>query len=189
MSGDLARRRSARDLWISRSHVWAAGAVVVLSLAASFGAGYLVGQEEPAPAERVAYTDAAEGEELVEVLARVDANVHIDGGVGELTFPHALTAPVEGDPAPPGRYTVEVGRFGAIDTARPLRDHLRAAGLSAWLGVERVDGTSTYRVSVGGYPAEAAASAALAAINEAVVSYPGTVGIPHVRDQQPVPAQ
>lgn len=185
MGGDLARRRSARDVWISRSHVWAAGIGAVLSIAVSFGAGYTLGRSEPPPAPRDGYAGQAADDELVEVLARVDANVTTDGGVQSLTFPDTLTAPVEGDPPPPGRYTIEVARFGAVQVARPLRDHLREANLPAWIGVERVGGTPTYHVAVGGYPAEKVAETALEGITEAVTTYDGPAGVPEVVDKEP----
>ena len=42
--GELAKRRRARDLWISRGHLWAAGVGVVLVAAISFFAGVTVGR-------------------------------------------------------------------------------------------------------------------------------------------------
>ena len=185
--GDLARRRSARELWISRSHVWAAGLLALLAVGVAFGAGYLVGRGEPTPAARPGFVDDAAPGELVEVLARVDASVSSDDGVHELTFPDALTSPVEGDPPPPGRFTIEIARFGAVETAQPLREHLRKAGLAAWIGVERNDGTPTYRVAVGAYPAEQAATDALQGVVDALGTFEGSAGVPHVVDQQPTP--
>lgn len=182
--GDLAQRRSARDLWISRSHLWAAGTVGLLAVVVAFLAGLQVGRGEQEAPKRAAYTANAGGEELVEVLARVDANERTDNGVHALTFPDALTAPVEGDPPPPGRYTVEVGRFGGMEAARPLREHLRGAGLPAWVGVERVDGEPIYRVSVGGYARKDDAEGALERIQGALEPYVGSAGVPFVRDRQ-----
>lgn len=178
--GDLARRRSARELWISRGHLAAGAVVVLLAIVLAFGVGYLVGRGAPEPPHRVAFTEQASSGQLVDVLARVDASVRSDDGVRALTFPDALTAPVEGDAPPPGRFTIEVGRFGAIETAAPLRDHLREAGLAAWIGAERLDGAPSYRVAVGGWADEGSAARVLQGVVDAMGSFQGPAGIPHV---------
>ncbi len=89
---ELARRRSARDIWISRGHLYALGAGCGLAILAAFGIGYAVGRESvdlPPPAS-TAFAGEAGDDALVELLARVDAAATPDGGVDQLTFPDAL---------------------------------------------------------------------------------------------------
>ncbi len=187
MTSDLARRRSARDLWISRSHV-AIGALGVLLLAAfSFGLGVLQGRSS---AERpVIVTNPLSVElpnnELVELLARVDATADVGGEVEVLTFPDALSASptgsaVELGPRPEGRFSIEVARFSDVGRARPVRDHLREAGHKAWIGVELVGGEMTYRVAVGGFSGQAGADSAVLIVADALASFPGANFEPRV---------
>lgn len=185
MAGELTRLRRARDVRISRAHLWAAAAVLVSAVSASFAAGYVLGRELPPPPPRQDYVAAAEGRELVEVLARVEASIDIDAGVERLTFPHALTTPVEGDASPPGRYTVDVGTFEQADPARELRAHLRAQALPAWLTVERVRGEARYRVSVSDFEGESDAEKYLERVQTALEDYEGAVGRIFVRDRRP----
>jgi cell division septation protein DedD len=89
---ELARRRSARDIWISRGHLYAIGAGGGLAMIAAFAIGYALGRESvdlPPPAS-AAFTSEAGDDALVELLARVDSAATPDGGVDELTFPDAL---------------------------------------------------------------------------------------------------
>jgi len=89
--GELARQRRARDLWISRSHLWAVSIGVLAATTASFFLGMALARSPGAsPATPTAAT-AAPDESLVELLARVDANAEPDSGVNNLTFPDALT--------------------------------------------------------------------------------------------------
>lgn len=185
MAGELTKRRRARDVRISRAHLWAGAALLVSAVSAAFGAGYVLGREIPAPPPRQAYVATAEGRELVEVLARVEANVDVDAGVERLTFPHALTTPVEGDAPPPGRYTVDVGSFDAPEAAREIRAHLRSKALPAWLTVERVGGAARYRVSVGDFESEADATKSMERVGKALEGYEGLVGRVSVRDRRP----
>ncbi len=73
------------------------------------------------------------------------------------------------DTRPPGAFTVQVlvleGPDGAAE-AVGMRNDLRKSGLDAWVASELVAGTPRYRVSVGGYGAEAEAQAAVAAVHE-----------------------
>lgn len=185
MAGELTKRRRARDVRISRSHLWAAAALLVSAVSASFVAGYVLGREIPAPPPRTSYVAQARDGALIDVLARVEANVDVDAGVERLTFPHALSTPVEGDPPPPGRYTVDVGTFDAPEPARELRAHLRSKALPAWLTVERVGSEPRYRVSVGDFEAGEEADRFLKRVESALEGYTGLVGRPFVRDRRP----
>ena len=188
--GELARRRRARDLWISRGHVLAFVSGGLLLTVLAFATGVLVGQDQErqeAP-EWTSLVSEVPGDELVELLARVEASADPAGGVAQLTFPQALAgeelAPVlpmaaevpeerelsvkpdevelpELDPVPSGAFTVAVGEFSDPVEARALRDHLRESKLEAWMGLQLVDGSRTYRVSVGGFGTSEAAEVAL----------------------------
>lgn len=89
---ELARQRNARDIWISRGHLYAMAAGGALAVLASFAAGYGAGRQSvelPAtPSQR--FAGEAGDDALVQLLARVDASATPDGGVLELTFPDAL---------------------------------------------------------------------------------------------------
>lgn len=99
--GELARRRNARDLWISHGHLRAAGVGVVSLLIAAFVAGAsLRGTPSEEGATATWLADEADAE-LVELLARVDAAGEPDGGLSRLTFPTALAAGEAVPVAPP----------------------------------------------------------------------------------------
>ena len=195
--GELARRRRARDLWISRSHLLAAAAGAAVLSVVSFGSGYLMGRGAPsehAPTA-IGLTSSLPDDALVELLARVEATATTNGGVDDLTFPETLRgaqgsgvaaavgaepfdealvlAPVEapvveGDPLPEGRYTVDVLRTGDEGRARVLQEELVAAGFDAFVAVEMVEGVVRYRLAAGGYRTEQAATRALAEVLLAV---------------------
>ncbi len=106
--GDLTKRRAARDLWISRSHVKAALVGAFLLSGASFGLGYVVGlggSSTGAPAASwmasQGYADKVPGEDLVVLLARVEANRAPHGGVESLTFPDELARAADDVPVGP----------------------------------------------------------------------------------------
>jgi len=185
--GELARRLDARDLWISRGHLWAAATGTALVAVIAFSLGVLAGGGEEAHASGVdpLGLSQAPDDSLVELLARVEASSDPSGGVSALTFPDALRgqgetiipeaprgfsgaatartpgvdAPI-GDEAPVGEYTLVVSRTTDAARARALRDQLRGREIAAWVATERVDGKPSWRVCVGGYPTEAAASEA-----------------------------
>jgi len=99
--GELARQRRARDLWISRGHLWALSAGVVLLALCSFFVGLTLARTSPAAASVPAPSGLdAPQESLVDLLARVDARVVAQDGVDTLTFPDTLTG-VAKDPALP----------------------------------------------------------------------------------------
>jgi len=106
--GDLTKRRAARDLWISRSHVRAALVGAFLLSGVSFGLGYVVGfggsSTNAAPASWMAsqgYADNVPGEDLVVLLARVESNRAAHGGVESLTFPDELARAADDVPVGP----------------------------------------------------------------------------------------
>lgn len=101
--GELARQRRARDLWVSRGHLWALGVGVVLLVLCSFFLGLTLARgSSTATAAPVA--DEGAQESLVELLARVDARVVAQDGVDTLTFPDTLTG-VADDPELPAPVT------------------------------------------------------------------------------------
>lgn len=213
--GDLARRRNARDLWISRSHLWALGAGVAVLGITTFLLGVSLGRAEAERTDDAPRTLIAEvpDDALVELLARVEASADPLGGIDLLTFPGELSRVTEpivavGPPLPPGlaplmlpppptgpeeppdvleiaagavamtpiadvrpsgAFTVQVLQLDGPDGAAEavgLRNDLRKSGLEAWIASELVAGTPRYRVSVGGFPDEAAAKAAVAGVHE-----------------------
>lgn len=196
---DLTRRRNARDVWISRGHLAAAGSLAVVMSVTSFGLGFLVGRDGPETAPTVAVTPYVPDDALIELLARVESSATSDGAVDVLTFPDALRgdpggapnvpAPTEpntesvqiaaapsaepGDRPVPGAFTVVVGKGEDVAAMRALQAKLGAAGLTAWIGAEIVDGVPAYRVAVGGYATAEAAAAALPIVHAA--GLPGTV--------------
>ncbi len=184
--GDLARRRAALDLRVSRGHLQATAVGVVLISGLSFGLGVLVGRDVPASAEMSpAGRSGVADDAVVELLARVDAMATIDAA-SDLTFPDALrtgeapavavVAPSDAaemrleapvgvvprgvDAAPEQPWTVELTWTPDASEARALRDQLRQAGFDAWLGAALVDGTLEYRLAVGGHSSKAKAEAA-----------------------------
>ena len=96
--GELARRRSGRDIWISRGHVWAVSAGAAVAAVLAFGVGFASGRAS-APQETVdvqSFASSVPDEALVELLARVEAGAARDGGIEELTFPDALRGHIAG---------------------------------------------------------------------------------------------
>lgn len=119
---ELTRRRHARDIWISRGHLWAAGVAMVLVGLGGFVAGWwAAGSRSPAVAPtQIATSDEA----LIDLLARVDARVVSHDGVDALTFPDALTG--IGDPtivpdAEPADPTITQVAGGADEGTRAVR--------------------------------------------------------------------
>lgn len=84
---DLERRREARDLWISRGHIFSAGVGVALLLVVAFALGYRMGaaevhEREPRPSLEIVEHDR----QLQELLERLDA-LKDPTAVDALTFP------------------------------------------------------------------------------------------------------
>jgi hypothetical protein len=110
---DLRRRRDARDIWISRGHLGAGLMLMVVSSGTSFVLGFLVGRDEAASSPVTVAPIGIPGDELVDLLARVEASALSDGGLEALTFPDALRgdpgggpevpSPTAGRPAPDGQ--------------------------------------------------------------------------------------
>ncbi len=170
----LSTQRSARDLWISRSHLLAASLAVLSLAGVCFASGLSIGRAQATASGPSVVEGAAPEGELLDLIARVEANAQIGGGVDKLTFPDALagragavTLPgpivatasaatieprpgdvVPVDVVPEGAHPVEVARFAELSAAAGLRDGLRGAGLSAWLGLELVAGQRVHTVLV-----------------------------------------
>lgn len=119
---ELTRRRAARDIWISRGHLWAAGVAMVLIGLGGFVAGWwAAGSRSPAVAPaQVATSDEA----LIDLLARVDARVVSHDGVDALTFPDALTGigePTTVPDAEPADLTITQVAGGSGEGSRDVR--------------------------------------------------------------------
>jgi hypothetical protein len=126
--GELANRRNARDLWVSRSHLWAMGAGTLVLGATAFAVGFTVGRDHaPSPEPEIVVADDGE---LVELLARVEASSRPHGGIETLTFPEALAGEqpkvpeiaVALESAPPEAGEPVVVEPAAMGTAEPVGD-------------------------------------------------------------------
>jgi hypothetical protein len=205
---DLARRRDAREVWVSRSHLHSAVAIAVLLAMFSFGTGFLVGRHQAASTgdrETLAFAGDVPGRELLAVLAEVERN-SITSASSAMVYPDLLDkngtaqvpttepavaglradvpAPVSAaftaDPTPAGSYTVEVGTFDDMLAARAAREQLRNRSIKAWWWMERVDGQARYHVSAGGFATQPEAVAELAAVVSALGDAPRTGAMPRV---------
>jgi hypothetical protein len=184
--GELARRRQARDLWISRGHLGAAAAAVGIGLLLAFLVGTAVGRRGVGLDREAPYAEVPE-EALVDLLARVETSAVTGGGAARLTYPEALAGratevalPV--DPPAPGEVRVEAPPFAEIPglgapptagvgvrLARSLEraaviPHLEAAvseGLPVWARVERSGGVDVFEVGVGPWDDARSGAAAL----------------------------
>ncbi len=88
---EIARKRGARDLWISRSHVAAAATASLALAVVAFGAGFLLGRDQATAAPgRAALTSELPADELLQLLARIDGNGAGAGASGAITFPDEL---------------------------------------------------------------------------------------------------
>ena len=86
---DLASKRNARDLWISKGHV---GAVAVLCLAlvvGAFAVGYTFGQSSNSSVGSAAETPVA-NTTVVELLDRIEGSTANPADQRTLTFPDVL---------------------------------------------------------------------------------------------------
>jgi hypothetical protein len=184
---ELARRRDARDVWVSRSHLHAAVAAALLLSLASFGGGFLAGRHQAvtsAEQREGALVDAVPGRDLLAVLAEVE-RTSLTSATSAMQYPSLLgkgaapqvpaepprpagvsaeiPSPVslafEADAQPSTPFTVEVGVFDTMPGARGVRDHLRQHGLAGWWWLEHVDGVARYHVCVGGFLSQAEADA------------------------------
>lgn len=205
---DLARRRDAREVWVSRSHLHSAVVIAVLLAMFSFGTGFLFGRHQAASTgdrETLAFAGDVPGRELLAVLAEVERN-SITSASSAMVYPDLLdkngtaqvpTAepPVAGlradvpapisaaftaDPTPAGAYTVEVGVFEDMLVARATREQLRNRSVKAWWWMERVDGQARYHVAAGGFGSQAEADAELSVVNAALADAPRSGATPRV---------
>lgn len=128
--GEISRQRRSRDLWISRQHLWALGAAIILLVGCSFFLGLGLSKGQAAAPVASGPTSDAPDESLVDLLARVDARVVSQNGVDTLTFPDTLTGlaedpgvPVRPDDDPnPSRVAPGEGSGAAADLVLTLTD-------------------------------------------------------------------
>jgi cell division septation protein DedD len=202
---ELARQRSARDIWISKGHLYAMGVGLALAVVAAFAAGYGAGRQSvelPPPSSIRLTGDASDGS-LVELLARVDATATPDGGVLELTFPDALAGeapalaaeavaeqeptasvaagegelPEAADLPPAGRWTVSAVALPSREDADRVAADLKARELEAWVGVEALEGQTRYRVAIGGWGSRVEAERALPGLQAAIEAAGGRADV------------
>ena len=184
--GNLARRRGARDIWVSRGQLWAAGASIAFLAVCCFGLGVAWGTETEAETKG-AVSPSFRGElaslTLVDLLARVEAGTDPTGAVGRLTFPKELAAAnaalnvpdalaqpsvrvgieTAGEeqpdvPLPAGLFTVELSRFSSESEAGSYRVSLLEHGVQVELIVEHVSGVPSYRLVSGSFDDEDSAA-------------------------------
>lgn len=175
---ELSRRRRSRELWVSRGHLWAAAAGVMMIALLSFLLGNAVGKRTAGGASGT--QSSMDGEDLVELLARVEASSSAAGGSDRLTYPDALTGqPTEvgmpESPPLPGRVVVQAPPFAALPgvgtppvdgygfrvvrtansaVARTHLENLVAADLPVWVRTTRSNGVDAYEVGVGPWETE-----------------------------------
>lgn len=183
--GELARMRRGRELHLATSHVMAAGLGVVLMCLIAFGVGLRIGERSAESDHGTPFTGLASGEDLVELLARVESSGDVLNGVDRLVFPNALTQSSGGGLVAaadrgPGRYHVEVAVVEDVADARSLRDHLRAAEAQAWVGAEMKEGLMHWRVSVGGFASEEVAQDGKQSVVDALASWNGVETQPRI---------
>lgn len=167
----IAARRGDRDIWISRGHLRAASAGLVLLLVCSFALGYSVGGQVVVEAPKHGSDFLAEvpGEELVDLLARVETAADRRGEVERLTFPDSLRDVQSGEaPASPAlklpvssspsSYSVVVARLPDTVAARDLGKRLEVLGLGP-VNISEVEGV--FEVKYGRFTSEGAAEATL----------------------------
>lgn len=173
VGSEIARRRAARDLWVSRSHVAAAGALALALAALTFAGGLALGKRwaAPAPTPPPSLTAEVPRDELLQLLARIDGNAA--GPSAAITFPDTLRGQPSaggggGDGPPPhqtvvaggpqavvgdalggGGFTVVVATTPDEAAARAQQAALLEAGVSALVAAELVEGAPRYRVVVG----------------------------------------
>lgn len=104
---DLARRRNARDLWISRGHLAALGVGTAVLSATAFALGFSLSIGRDTARVPASLLAEVPDDRLVELLARVEASGDPLGGIASLTFPEDLSRVPEpilpmGPPLPDG---------------------------------------------------------------------------------------
>ena len=182
--GELARRRHAKDLWISFGHV-RAGAIAFLAIVTgAFVAGYSVaGSAENLAPDQVPWLADAADQELVDLLARVDASAEADGGLSRLGFPEMLSEADADLPVPSGELAVAGGitvatgadamlaatdmpegwvlwaTYDSLADLRTAYDRLSRGRVEGWRMVRLDDGSM--RVGLLGLDSRASAEAAL----------------------------
>lgn len=165
---DLQRRREARQLWVSRSHLHAAVAFAALLALTSFGLGYLVGRTRTAtasaPAPRHAsLVEGVPGESLVDLLARIE-RARVVNPTGAVQYPDLLekgaALDLPGDRAPEARSLsvrapeavavpeadapLSGARFAIRPTGTPSDPGAWARGLASTLRAAALDARAVY---------------------------------------------
>lgn len=202
--GELARRRGARELWISRGHLWAAGAGGLFAVVIAFTGGYTLGRSQSSapsdPGPQFLGADAAD-EDLVQLLARVEASSDPTGGLGRLSFPEALAGEetevvsldavdqVRGQgeveaglhalggsgEVPPGSWSLDLGMLSSSRRERITRE-LEGHG-EVYAVEEIVDGERSRRTWVGAWSSKREAEHGRRALAEAT-------GLPELDDAE-----
>ncbi len=202
-----ALRRWGRDFRVSRATAIAIAVAAGMAALASFSVGWRMGEaaERARGGDPVALTAGAADREVVDLLGRIEAGRATDDGASSLSYPTALRggasgdagpiglaaedptreqvppgpAPdVSGDPPPAARFAWEAGRFPASSSSGALRDHLRAAGLSAASVLELRQGERTWRVLVAWGDDRAAVDAQRTVVEDALASANVETGVP-----------
>ena len=175
--GELARRRRARDLWISRGHLVAGGVLVLCGLLSALGFGYVAGRADGArrtsPGQsRSQLVAELPDDALLDLLARLEATAAADASEDTIRFgyergPHASNVESnEGTPvgpdeeAPSGAFFIDLGLYDDAE-ARGLQSALRDRGAPAWLVPAVAGGRMVVRLGVGGFADETEATEAL----------------------------
>jgi hypothetical protein len=125
---DLERRREAKDLWISRGHIFSAGVGVSLLLVVAFALGYRMGSAENDPQVLNPTLEVAEHDrQLQELLERLDA-LQDPTAVDALTFPELKKGSEAQQIAVPGPAD------GGVSVAIAMSDHAVPGELSNRVG-------------------------------------------------------
>ena len=191
--GELARRRHAKDLWISFGHVRAGAMVFLAMIVGSFVAGYSIADSgEPAAPGHVPWLADAADQELVDLLARVDASAEADGGLSRLGFPEMLSE-ADADLSVPAEHVAAVGgvtvatgassmlpeaqvphgwvlwaSYDSLADLRTAHERLSRGQVTGWQLVRLEDGSM--KVGLLGLESRAAAEAALLRVDAAWAS-------------------
>ena len=87
---DLASKRNARDLWISKGHVAAAAVLCMALVICAYALGYLAGSTQVEKDSLTGQTHQPTDEGVVELLDRIEGSTVDPKGSNTLTFPGVL---------------------------------------------------------------------------------------------------
>ena len=88
--GDLASKRNARDLWISKGHVAAAAVLCLALVICAYALGYLAGSARGESEDLLSQSNLPPQEGVVELLDRIEGSTVDPKGSNTLTFPDVL---------------------------------------------------------------------------------------------------